>query len=103
MRQKSKFPVEWKSFDGPIQARLAAREQLDYGADWLKVYMNDRWLVGKNGELVAQPTLTEEEPRAIVDEAHGWGKKVALPCLRRPGIAPCTGWRLRFDRTRVSS
>ena len=63
--------------DGPVQARKAAREQLDHGADWIKVYMTHRSWVGKNGELVSQPTLTVEELRAIVDEAHGWGKKVA--------------------------
>ena len=63
--------------DGPIEARKAAREQLDHGADWIKVYMTHRSWVGKNGELVSQPTLTVEELRAIVDEAHGWGKKVA--------------------------
>jgi imidazolonepropionase-like amidohydrolase len=40
--------------------------------------------VGKNGELVSQPTLTVEELRAIVDEAHGWGKKVA--CHAYSGI-----------------
>lgn len=63
--------------DGPVEARKAAREQLDHGADWIKVYMTHRSWVGKNGELVSQPTLTLEELRAIVDEAHGWGKKVA--------------------------
>jgi imidazolonepropionase-like amidohydrolase len=63
--------------DGPIEARKAAREQLDHGADWIKVYMTHRSWVGKNGDLVSQPTLTVEELRAIVDEAHGWGKKVA--------------------------
>jgi imidazolonepropionase-like amidohydrolase len=63
--------------DGPVEARKAAREQLDHGADWIKVYMTHRSWVGKNGELVAQPTFTVEELRAIVDEAHGWGKKVA--------------------------
>jgi imidazolonepropionase-like amidohydrolase len=63
--------------DGPVEARKAAREQLDHGADWIKVYMTHRSWVGKNGELVSQPTLTVEELRAIVDEAHGWGKKVA--------------------------
>ena len=63
--------------DGPIEARKAAREQLDHGADWIKVYMTHRSWVGKNGELVSQPTLTVEELRAIVDETHGWGKKVA--------------------------
>jgi imidazolonepropionase-like amidohydrolase len=63
--------------DGPIEARKAAREQLDHGADWIKVYMTHRSWVGGNGELVSQPTLTVEELRAIVDETHGWGKKVA--------------------------
>ena len=63
--------------DGPVEARKAAREQLDHGADWIKVYMTHRSWVGKNGELVSQPTLTVEELRAIVDEVHGWGKKVA--------------------------
>jgi len=70
--------------DGPVEARKAAREQLDHGADWIKVYMTHRSWVGKNGELVAQPTLTVEELRAIVDEAHGWGKKVA--CHAYTGI-----------------
>jgi imidazolonepropionase-like amidohydrolase len=63
--------------DGPVEARKAAREQLDHGADWIKVYMTHRSWVGKNGELVAQPTLTVEELKAVVDETHGWGKKVA--------------------------
>jgi imidazolonepropionase-like amidohydrolase len=70
--------------DGPVEARKAAREQLDHGADWIKVYMTHRSWVGKKGELVAQPTLTVEELRAIVDETHGWGKKVA--CHAYAGI-----------------
>jgi imidazolonepropionase-like amidohydrolase len=70
--------------DGPIEARKAAREQLDHGADWIKVYMTHRSWVGKNGELVSQPTLTVEELKAIVDETHGWGKKVA--CHAYSGI-----------------
>jgi imidazolonepropionase-like amidohydrolase len=70
--------------DGPVEARKAAREQLDHGADWIKVYMTHRSWVGKNGELVAQPTLTVDELRAIVDETHGWGKKVA--CHAYSGI-----------------
>ncbi|HEU5451002.1 MAG TPA: amidohydrolase family protein [Terriglobales bacterium] len=70
--------------DGPVEARKAAREQLDHGADLIKVYMTHRSWVGKNGELVSQPTLTVEELKAIVDEAHGWGKKVA--CHAYSGI-----------------
>jgi len=63
--------------DGPVEARKAAREQMDHGADWIKVYMTHRSWTGKNGELISQPTLTVEELKAIVDEVHGWGRKVA--------------------------
>jgi imidazolonepropionase-like amidohydrolase len=70
--------------DGPVEARKAAREQLDHGADWIKVYMTHRSWVGKNGELIAQPTLTLDELKAVVDETHGWAKKVA--CHAYTGI-----------------
>jgi len=72
--------------DGPVEARKAAREQLDHGADWIKVYMTHRSWVGKNGELASQPTLTVEELRAVVDEAHGWGKKVACHAYGGEGL-----------------
>src|SRR6266853_3316018 len=72
--------------DGPVEARKAAREQLDHGADWIKVYMTHRSWVGKNGELVSQPTLTVEELKAIVDEAHGWGRKVACHAYNGIGL-----------------
>ena len=71
------MPKGAQLIDGPVEARKAAREQLDHGADWIKVYMTHRSWLGKNGELVSQPTLTVEELKAIVDETHGWGKKVA--------------------------
>src|SRR5580765_624233 len=72
--------------DGPVEARKAAREQLDHGADWLKVYMTHRSWVDKQGKLASQPTLTVEELKAIVDEAHGWGKKVACHAYNGTGL-----------------
>jgi len=72
--------------DGPVEARKAAREQLEHGADWIKVYMTHRSWVDKQGRLVSQPTLTVEELRAIVDEAHGWGKKVACHAYNGEGL-----------------
>src|SRR5256884_201719 len=72
--------------DGPVEARKAAREQLDHGADWIKVYMTHRSWIGKNGELVSQPTLTVEELKAVVDEAHGWTKKVACHAYNGIGL-----------------
>jgi len=72
--------------DGPVEARKAAREQLDHGADWIKVYMTHRSWVDKEGKLVSQPTLTVEELKAIVDETHGWGKKVACHAYNGIGL-----------------
>jgi imidazolonepropionase-like amidohydrolase len=72
--------------DGPVEARKAAREQMEHGADWIKVYMTHRSWADKNGHLVSQPTLTVEELKAIVDEAHGWGRKVACHAYNGEGL-----------------
>ncbi len=72
--------------DGPVEARKAAREQLDHGADWIKVYMTHRSWLDKSGNLVSQPTLTLEEIRAITDEAHGWKRKVACHAYGGEGL-----------------
>jgi imidazolonepropionase-like amidohydrolase len=72
--------------DGPVQARKAAREQLDHGADWIKVYMTHRSWVDEHGALISQPTLTVEELRAVVDETHGWQKKVACHAYNGIGL-----------------
>jgi len=72
--------------DGPVEARKAARQQLEHGADWIKVYMTHRSWVDKEGKLVSQPTLTVEELKAVVDETHGWGKKVACHAYNGIGL-----------------
>src|SRR5712672_4155914 len=80
------MPKGVQIIDGPVEARKAAREQLDHGADWLKVYMTHRSWVDKKGRLVSQPTLTVDELKAIVDEAHGWGKHVACHAYNGIGL-----------------
>ena len=72
--------------DGPVEARKAAREQLDKGADWIKVYMTHRSWLDAQGALVSQPTLTVEELKAVVDETHGWGRRVACHAYNGPGL-----------------
>src|SRR5437899_3386186 len=72
--------------DGAVGCRKAAREQLDHGADWIKVYMTHRSWVDAQGHLASQPTLTLDEIRAVVDEAHGWGKKVACHAYGGVGL-----------------
>ncbi len=80
------MPKGVQVIDGPVEARKAAREQLDHGADWIKVYMTHRSWVDKQGNLVSQPTLTVEELKAIVDETHGWQKKVACHAYGGTGL-----------------
>jgi imidazolonepropionase-like amidohydrolase len=80
------MPKGVQIIDGPVEARKAAREQLDHGADWIKVYMTHRSWVDKQGNLVSQPTLTVEELKAIVDETHGWGRKVACHAYNGEGL-----------------
>src|SRR6266436_8931636 len=48
------MPKGVQIIDGPIEARKAAREQLDHGADWLKVYMTHRSWLDQKGNLVSQ-------------------------------------------------
>src|SRR5258706_8419826 len=72
--------------DGPVEARKAARVQLDKGADWIKVYMTHRSLLDAQGALKSQPTLTVAGLKAIVDETHGWGRKVACHAYNGPGL-----------------
>jgi imidazolonepropionase-like amidohydrolase len=71
------LPKGVQIIDGQVEARKAAREQLANGADWIKVYMTHRSWTDRDGNLVSQPTLTVEELKAVVDETHGWGRKVA--------------------------
>jgi imidazolonepropionase-like amidohydrolase len=70
--------------DGPVELRKIAREQIENGADWIKVYMTHRSWVDKDGKLVSQPTLTLDEIKAVSDEAHGQQHKVA--CHAYSGI-----------------
>jgi len=72
--------------DGPVEFRKATREQLGNGADWIKVYMTHRSWVDRDGHLQSQPTLTLDEIKAVVDEAHGWGKKVACHAYNGIGM-----------------
>ena len=80
------LPTGAQLVDGPVEARKAAREQLANGADWIKVYLNHRSWVDAKGNLVSQPTLTSEELAAIIDEAHGQGKKVACHAYNGIGM-----------------
>ena len=71
--------------DGPDQIRKAVREQVKFGADWIKYY-SDRAYYIKDGSIRSWVNFTDEEAKTMVDEAHRLGRKVAAHCMGRDGI-----------------
>ncbi len=72
--------------DGADAARKAVREQISYGADWIKVYSDRGYRVREDGVLDDVPTFTLEELKAIVDEAHRERHKVASHAMALYGV-----------------
>lgn len=69
------FPRGAQMVSGAEEARRAVREQIGNGADLIKVYAD--W---------SYPTLTAEELRVVVEEAHKAGRRVAAHAVTNDGI-----------------
>jgi imidazolonepropionase-like amidohydrolase len=76
--------------DGLDGVRRAVREQVKYGADWIKYYSDRRYFM-KDGALHSWVNFTDEEAHAIVEEAHRLGRKVAAHAMGREGILSALG------------
>jgi len=68
------FPTGAQMVSGVEEARRAVREQIGHGADLIKVYADAKYA-----------TLTPEELRVIVEEAHRQKRKVAAHALTPEG------------------
>jgi imidazolonepropionase-like amidohydrolase len=82
-----RVPTGVQYVDGVDGARKAVREQAMYGADWIKYYSDRGYHFEADGVLHSRVNFTEEEARAIVEEAHRIGKKVAAHAIGSDGIA----------------
>jgi imidazolonepropionase-like amidohydrolase len=82
-----KIPQGVEYVDGVEGARKAVREQIMYGADWIKYYSDRKYHFESDGVLHSMVNFTDEEAKAIVDETHRLGKKVAAHCIGSDGIA----------------
>ena len=81
-----KVPHGVQECDGAEACRVAVREQISHGADWIKVYVDRSYYVQPGGVLNDIPTFTPEELRAIVDEAHRERHKVAAHAMALQGV-----------------
>lgn len=69
------FGTMYREADGPWEMRKAVREQIRRGADFIKFMATGARSVVREDPEPAQMTL--EEMKAIVDEAHRMGRRVA--------------------------
>ncbi len=73
--------------DGVDGARLAVREQVGHGADWIKYYADRRYYFTPDSTLRSWVNFTDDEAKAIVDETHRLGRRVAAHAIGADGIA----------------
>ena len=73
--------------DGVEGARLAVRQQVAHGADWIKFYSDRRYYFTPDSVLHSWVNFTDDEARAIVEEAHRLGRRVAAHAIGSDGIA----------------
>lgn len=80
-----KMPEGVQIVDGVDNIRRAVREQVKYGADWIKFYADRRYYM-KDGALHSWLNFTDEEMKALVDESHRLGRRVAAHAMGWEGI-----------------
>jgi imidazolonepropionase-like amidohydrolase len=73
--------------DGVDGARLAVREQVSRGADWIKYYSDRGQYYAADGALRSLVNFTDQEARALVDETHRLGRRIAAHARGSEGIA----------------
>lgn len=73
--------------DGVDNARLAVRQQIQHGADWIKYYSDRRYYFTPDSILRSWVNFTDAEAKAIADETHRLGRMVAAHAIGTDGIA----------------
>lgn len=74
-------PKGAQEVSGAAEMLKAVREQIGHGADWVKLYADYH-----RGSGPTVPTLTLEEMKTAVDEAHSAGKPVAAHATTPEGM-----------------
>ncbi|TAK50749.1 MAG: amidohydrolase family protein [Bacteroidetes bacterium] len=81
-----KLPKGLIEITGVDEARKAVREEISYGADWIKVYADRGYYRLPDGSFRSLANFTVDEMNAIGDEARMHRKKIAAHAVTRDGI-----------------
>jgi imidazolonepropionase-like amidohydrolase len=88
------YAWEWKvpkgliEITGANEARRAVREEISYGADWVKVYVDRSYYQLPDGSFRSLQNFTSEELNALGDETLMHRKKMSAHAVTRDGIIP---------------
>lgn len=81
-----KLPKGVIEITGADEARRAVRQQIEQGADWIKIYADRGYYRLADGSFRALPNFTSDEINAIGDETIRSRKKLAAHAMTRDGI-----------------
>ena len=79
-------PKGVQEITGADEARRAVREQISYGADWIKIYADRGYYRLADGSFRSLPNFSVDELNAIGDEVRLEHKKFAAHAVTRDGI-----------------
>jgi imidazolonepropionase-like amidohydrolase len=80
-----KVPEGVQVVDGTDEIRKAVREQVKFGADWIKFYCDRKYYL-EDGKLRSKVNFTKNEMQVIVGEAHRLDRRVAAHAIGKDGI-----------------
>ena len=80
------MPKGLQEITGADEGRRAVRQQIEQGADWIKIYADRGYYKLADGSYRSLPNFTPEEINAIGDETLRSRKKLAAHAMTRDGI-----------------
>lgn len=80
------MPKGVQEITGADEARRATRQQIERGADWIKIYADRGYYPLPDGSFRSLPNFTTEEIMAVGDETLRSRKKLASHAITRDGI-----------------
>jgi imidazolonepropionase-like amidohydrolase len=82
------MPKGVQEITGADEARRAVREQISYGADWIKIYADGNYWRLPDGSFRSISNFTNDEIMAIGDQTKALRKKLVAHAVTRDGIIP---------------
>src|SRR6185436_15375825 len=80
------MPKGIQEITGADEARKAVREQISYGADWIKIYADRGYYMLPDSSFKSLPNFSKEEVEAIADETAISGKYFAAHAMTPDGV-----------------